>query len=79
MWGYDLSKVTDGEIVAGVQDLARQRYGGFLIGNGGGNGSNLDPAYVQQAKPFFHFTNDGVEFLSDEFFRLVPAWQSRKG
>jgi hypothetical protein len=70
MWGYGLSKVTDDEIVSGVQNLARQRYGGFLINNGGGNGSNLDPAYVQQANPFFHLTNYGVEFLSDEFFRL---------
>ena len=69
MWGYNLSKVTDEKIVSGVQELARQRYGGFLITNGGGNGSNLDPAYVQQAKPFFHFTKDGAEFLSDEFFR----------
>src|SRR5208337_4614606 len=55
MWGYSLSKVTDDEIVSGVQNLARQRYGGFLINNGGGNDSNLDPAYVQQANPFFHF------------------------
>jgi len=70
MWGFGLSKVTDDEIVSGVQNLARQRYGGFLMTNGGGNGSNLDPAYVQQAKPFFRFANYGVEFLSDEFFRL---------
>ena len=70
MWGYDLSNVTDEKITSGVQELALQHYGGFLIGNEGGKGSNLDPAYIEQAKPFFHFTSDGVEFLSEEFFRL---------
>lgn len=69
MWGYDISAVTDQKLVSGVQDLARQRYGGFLIGNEGGNGSKLDPSYIEQAKPFFHFTKDGAEFLSEEFFR----------
>lgn len=70
MWGYDLSNVTGSKIVAGVDDLARQHYGGFLITNDGGNGSNLDPAYVAAAKPFFNFTDDGIEFMSEEFFRL---------
>jgi hypothetical protein len=69
MWGYDLSTVTDATLTAGVDAQARKGYGGFLIGNEGGNGNNLDPAYKEQAKPFFHFTNGGEEFLSDEFFR----------
>src|ERR1039458_4613959 len=70
MWGYDLSTVTEAKLVSGVQEQARKGYGGFLIGNEGGNGSNLDPAYKEQAKPFFHFASDGVEFLSEDFFRL---------
>src|ERR1039458_4157865 len=54
MWGYDLSSVTDEKIASGVQELARQHYGGFLIGNEGGKGGKLDPAYIEQAKLLFN-------------------------
>jgi putative intracellular protease/amidase len=70
MWGYDLSTVTEAQIVSGVQEMAKQRFGGFFVSVNGGNGRNLDPAYIQQASPHFRFTNHGIEYLSDEFFRL---------
>jgi len=70
MWGYDLSKVTDADIISGVKNLADHHFGGFFIGVSGANTSNLDPQYVQQGKPFFGFADHGVEYMSDEFFRL---------
>src|SRR2546422_2768223 len=70
MWGYDLSTVTEAQIVSSAQEMAKQRFGGFFVSVNGGNGRNLDPAYVQQASPQFRFTNHGIEYLSDEFFRL---------
>src|SRR5262249_10881609 len=70
MWGYDLSTVTEAQIVSGVQDMAKQRFAGFFVSLNGGNGRNLDPTYVQQAKPHFRFTDHGIEYLSEEFFRL---------
>ncbi len=73
MWGFDLSSVTEAEVKSGVRDLARAGYGGFLITVFGANGSHLDPAYFQQAKPFFGLSDHGVEYMSEPFFHLYSA------
>ncbi len=73
MWGYNLSTATEPKVISGVQKLARQGYGGFLITVDGANGSRLDPAYFRQAKPFFGLTDHGIEYMSDAFFHLYGA------
>ncbi len=73
MWGYNLSTVTGQKVIAGVQKLAAQGYGGFLITVDGANGSRLDPAYFRQAQPFFGLANHGIEYMSDEFFRFYST------
>ncbi|MEO8659648.1 MAG: glycosyl hydrolase [Bryobacteraceae bacterium] len=70
MWGYDLSKVTEAQIVREIRGMAKDRFGGFFIAVNGGNGKNLDPAYVRQGAPHLKFYDSGIEYLSDEFFRL---------
>ena len=70
MWGFNLSKVTEQQVLSDVQELARKRYGGFLITVDGANGSRLDPSYFQQAKQFFGLTNHGIEYMSQQFFHL---------
>jgi len=70
MWGYDLSTVTEAQIVSAVQSMAKQRFGGFFVSVNGGNGKNLDPAYVRQAAPHLRFFDHGIEYLSEPFFNL---------
>jgi len=71
MWGFDLSTVTEAEVVSGVQELARKdRFGGLFVTVNGGNGKNLDPVYVRQAAPHLRFFDHGIEYLSPEFFKL---------
>src|SRR6266851_773465 len=70
MWGYDLSTVTETQIVSAVRGMQEQGYGGFFVSVNNGNGANLDPAYVKQANPHLLFSDHGIEYLSDEFFRL---------
>ena len=81
MWGFDLSTVTEAEIVSGVQDLARKDwFGGVFVTVNGGNGKNLDPAYIRQAAPHLRFFDHGIEYLSSEFFKLyrVAVEQAKK-
>ena len=74
MWGLDLSKATEASVVAEVRDMAKKHhYGGFFIVAWGASGKNLDPAYVQQARPFFQLKDEGIEYLSPDFFRLYRA------
>ncbi|MCL4488966.1 MAG: hypothetical protein M1570_12660 [Chloroflexi bacterium] len=70
MWGFNLSNVQEARITSGVENLAAQHYGDFFISVSGGTGKNLDPAYVRQARPFFRYTDDGIEYLSDDFFKF---------
>ena len=63
--------VTEGEIVSGVQALAQKdRFGGVFVSVNGGNGKNLDPAYIRQATPHLRFFDHGIEYFSPEFFKL---------
>ena len=74
MWELDLSRMTTPEAVAaGVRKLADHGYGGFFMVVSHASGARLDPEYVRQGRPFFGFTDGGVEYLSEEFFRLYRA------
>ena len=70
MWGFDLSKVTGDQIASEIRKMATERFGGFFISVNGGNGRNLDPAYIRQSAPHFQFYDHGIEYLSEDFFRL---------
>ncbi len=70
MWGFDLSKVTEAQIVSEVRKMAAERFGGFFISVNGGSGRNLDPAYIRQSAPHFRFYDHAIEYLSDDFFRF---------
>ena len=74
MWEMDLTKVNTPQAAAqAVRGLADAGYGGFFIVATKASGRNLDPEYVRQGKQFFQLTEDGVEYLSEEFFAIYRA------
>jgi hypothetical protein len=71
MWGYNTCTVTDAQIISSVQDLAKQFYGGFFIIGGPTvqcGTKNLAEAYVRAMGG--KLNAEGIEYLSDEYFRL---------
>lgn len=70
MWGFDLSKVTEQQIVTEIRGMKADRYGGFFVSVNGGSAKNLDPGYVRQAAPHLQFFERSIEYLSEDFFRL---------
>ncbi len=73
MWGYDISRANAAQITREVDDLASRDFGGFLIVNDGASSAKLDAAYLKFAGQFMGFHQDGLEYLSREFFELYSS------
>ena len=68
MWSFPLSTLNENYIVSGIREMAKLNYGGFFIEAGGGPTTGLSEAYLKLFRR--PQNNQGVVFLSDEFFRF---------
>lgn len=70
-WGYMISSVTDAQIRTAIREMAqRQLFGGFFLANGGASAKNLPKPLGDKLKRSVAMVDDGVEYLSEEYFRL---------
>jgi hypothetical protein len=72
MWGFVLSdvKVTENKVISDIKSLKTDNFGGFFIWAAGGSTKNLDKNYIQRASAWSEFKKDGIEYLSEEHFKL---------
>jgi len=68
MWNFNLSTLNEASVISGIQEMARLNYGGFFIEAGGGPTTGLSEAYLKMFRR--PQNNQGVVFLSDEYFRF---------
>ena len=68
MWSFPLSTLNENYIVSGIGEMAKLNYGGFFIEAGGGPTTGLSEAYLKLFRR--PQNNQGVVFLSDEYFRF---------
>jgi len=67
--GFKLSEISDDYVITNVLNGARRNaWGSFQIEANGGPTTNLSAAYLQGSRR--EWTNQGVAYLSPEFFRL---------
>ena len=80
MWGFNLSNVTESQIRTGIEGMAGNQFGGFLIEASGGSGRNLPPEYLTAlARPL---RPDGIEYMSEEYlslYRLAMEEAKKRG
>ena len=70
-WGYMVSSVTDAQIRSTIREMAQgQLFGGFFLANGGASAKNLPKPLADKLKRSVAMVDDGVEYLSEEYFRL---------
>lgn len=68
MWNFNLTTLNENGVVSGIEELAKLNYGGFFIEAGGGPTTGLSQAYLKMF-PRRRSSDQGVVFLSDEYFR----------
>ena len=72
MWGFVLSDttVTEARIISEIKKLKTDNFGGFFIWAAGGGTKNLDDTYIRRASGWSEFSKEGIEYLSEEHFKL---------
>ena len=74
MMDLDLSTVTIPKVQESVRAMAeKQKYGGVFFVATGGNGRHLSADYLKQGSAHLNFSENGIEFLSDDYFKVFGA------
>ena len=77
MWNFNLSTLNEASVISGIQEMAKLNYGGFFIEAGGGQPPGFPRPLKMIRRPQ---SNQGVVFLSDEYFRFykIALEEARK-
>ena len=74
MMDMNLASVTVSSVQSSVREMAEKKnYGGVFFVAMGGSGRHLDPEYVKQGTAHLQFSENGLEYLSDQFFQVYGA------